>query len=497
MTDTRREALARMALFRGFEDAVVAFACDDASVLAVNPATESMFSWHGMELVGCPVGVLFVDAAPDGGVPPHLLDGDPAEVIVRRADGTTFVAEAVVAEVAVSEGSFRLVLLRDCTRRTEAIDDLQRSEARFRAAVEALGEVVLFTTTDDVAEYANPRLEPLTGFAPAAVVGRPLEDWLVPEAGRAAWAEHREVRNQGLTDSFEARLCRRDGSTFWAEVQLAPFLDRREAVVGGLVAIADVSERKRIEDDLVRAIDLAEDATRAKSAFLANMSHELRTPLNAIIGYSEMIREEVEDAGLAEVVGDVERIRTAGKHLLALINDILDLSKIEAGRMDLVLESFDVGRLLADVESTAAPLAQRKEIELRFEGAGLGAMRADTTRLRQVLLNLLGNAIKFTESGGVTLRARREARPGGDVLHFGVSDTGIGLSPKQLAKLFQPFTQADASTTRKYGGTGLGLAISRQICRLMGGDIAVTSQVGRGSTFTVTLPAEVRDPRAS
>ena len=227
------------------------------------------------------------------------------------------------------------------------------------------------------------------------------------------------------------------------------------------------------------------------------MSHELRTPLNAIIGYSEMLQEEAQDQHAEGFVPDLQRINAAGKHLLELINDILDLSKIEAGKMELYLETFEVGPLVRDVAAVLEPLAQKNANRLEVQCApDVGAMRADLTKLRQALFNLLSNACKFTEQGVVTVSVTREAATadGGDSIVFAVRDTGIGMTPEQMARLFEEFGQADASTTRRYGGTGLGLAISRRLCRMMGGDITVASEPGRGSTFTIRLPAEVREP---
>jgi GAF domain-containing protein/CheY-like chemotaxis protein len=239
-----------------------------------------------------------------------------------------------------------------------------------------------------------------------------------------------------------------------------------------------------------------EVASRHKSEFLANMSHELRTPLNAIIGYSEMLQEEAEDQHAESFIPDLRRIHAAGKHLLELINAVLDLSKIEAGKMELYLESFEVAPLVGDVVAVLEPLAQKNANRVVVECApDIGAMRADLTKLRQALFNLLSNACKFTERGTVSLTVTRHAMGDGDAISFAVSDTGIGMTPQQMARLFEEFGQADASTTRRYGGTGLGLALSRRLCRMMGGDITVTSQAGRGSTFTIRLPAEVTEAK--
>ncbi len=237
------------------------------------------------------------------------------------------------------------------------------------------------------------------------------------------------------------------------------------------------------------AKEAAEDANRAKSAFLANMSHELRTPLNAIIGYSEILQEEPD---AEKLVPDLQKIHAAGRHLLSLINDVLDLSKIESGKMELVIEDFEVARLLEDVEATIRPLVAKNRNQLVVRGAAeAGRMRADVTRLRQVLFNLLSNASKFTEDGTISLEATRE-RNGRELVVFRVRDSGIGMTPEQQARVFEDFVQADASTSRRYGGTGLGLAISRRFCRMMDGEIEVESVSGKGSLFTVRLPAEVR-----
>ena len=275
----------------------------------------------------------------------------------------------------------------------------------------------------------------------------------------------------------------------------ASALDAMAAVAD---AIALAIDRKRAERDVERYTRDLEAATRAKSDFLASMSHELRTPLNAIILYSELLQEEAADgAPRSTSIGDLQRINSAGNHLLALINGILDLSKIEAGRMTVSPEPFDVRAMAHSLVDTVGPLVEQNANSLTVRCADdLGTMYADLMKTRQILLNLLGNAAKFTRGGAITLEVRRETSGGQPAVVFAVSDTGVGMTPEQTVKIFEPFTQADVTTTRRYGGTGLGLAIVSRFCRLMGGAVAVDSEPGRGSCFTVRLPLEAVDVAA-
>lgn len=310
------------------------------------------------------------------------------------------------------------------------------------------------------------------------------------------------------------------------DLRISPVCDRRGRMTGRLVVLRDITELKQFEQDLYQAKEAAEAANRAKSTLLANMSHELRTPLNAVIGYSELLCEEVHELGHTDLLPDLKKIQSAGEHLLALISDILDLSKIEAGKMDLFLETFDVTTLIDDVVMHIRPLAAKNgnRLDVQLEAIP-AAMYADATKVRQILLNLLSNATKFTEHGTITLHVTTHLfRPidGGDrggeappmfntepdslqkaapdqplaMILFTVSDTGIGMPVSQMRQLFHAFTQGDSSTTRKYGGTGLGLALSAHLCQLMGGTISVESVVGEGSTFVVRLPLRVNEMHA-
>ena len=259
-------------------------------------------------------------------------------------------------------------------------------------------------------------------------------------------------------------------------------------VSSGLLRLEHEAEATRLRVQM----EAAAQADAAKSQFVATMSHELRTPLNAIIGYSEMLQEEAADLGQESFIPDLIKIHSSAKHLLALINDILDLSKIVAGKMDLSPETFELAPVVNEIATTVVPLAEKNSNRLQVQcAADVGKMYQDVTRVRQCLLNLLSNACKFTQGGTVGLKVERLRQADRDWLVLRVTDTGIGMTPEQMGRLFQAFTQADASTTRKYGGTGLGLAITRKFCQMMGGDVTVQSEMGKGSTFTMQVPAEM------
>jgi signal transduction histidine kinase len=277
--------------------------------------------------------------------------------------------------------------------------------------------------------------------------------------------------------------------------EVRPFSEKQIELVSTFADQAVIAiENVRLFDEIQDKSRQLAEASRHKSQFLASMSHELRTPLNAIIGVTEMLREDAES--LDQDLEPLDRVLGAARHLLTLINDVLDLSKIEAGRMELHLDTFALGSLIDDVVKTIEPLAAKNgnRVVARCDGA-IKTMHADETRVRQTLLNLASNANKFTEKGTVSIDARQRAEDGRDWITIAVADTGIGMTGEQMARLFQEFSQASSATASKYGGTGLGLVISRRFCQMMGGDITVASEAGRGSTFTIRLPRIVEAPR--
>ncbi|NCG20980.1 MAG: response regulator [Rhodobacterales bacterium] len=366
-----------------------------------------------------------------------------------------------------------------------------------RSMVEMSVDGVLVTGSHGQLRFANSSLERIFGYSQDEILTQPLA-MLIPrhgdqEAGISAYRRTGHDAVLGVEWRMEGR--HKDGMLFPIELTDTVIDMNGEQI--HVYQIRDISERLaheqkmgKVNKVLSELRDQAFSASRAKSAFLASMSHELRTPLNAILGYSEMLSEEVEELGHEELVPDLDKINGAGRHLLALINGILDLSKIDAGKMELYMETCDVNRVVKEVHELSRPLAAKKNNQLTIEcEAGVGGMVTDITKLRQVLLNLISNATKFTEEGQVSLVVQRYTPVDSDWISFEVGDTGIGMTEVQMGQLFKDFTQADASTARKFGGTGLGLAISRRFCHMMGGDLTVTSSPGKGSIFTVQLPA--------
>jgi len=407
----------------------------------------------------------------------------------RRGDMTAMLPPQAPDEIGAMTRA--MVLLRESQgERDRLAEEAERQRRRVVDAIESLQEGCALYDADDRMVLCNEKFVQYVGDPERAVPGATflalvntiVERGTVNLEGMtaAAWVAERiarraHMRRTGLKTSAVYRF-----GEAWVQV------DEQPTHEGGTIVIyTDISEARRRERDLERASADAAQASRVKSEFLANMSHELRTPLNAIIGYSQMLTEDAEDEGNSAVVADLKKIEGAGNHLLALINDVLDLSKIEAGKMEVFIEPFDLAALVEDVRLMVEPLAARNGNKLVVScPPHIGPIQSDMTKVKQALLNMLSNACKFTRDGDVGLEVSRdEAR-----VTLRVRDSGIGMTPEQLGRLFQAFTQADSSTTRKYGGTGLGLVITRSFVRILGGDVTVESQPGVGSTFSISLP---------
>jgi hypothetical protein len=367
--------------------------------------------------------------------------------------------------------------------------ELDKARAYAESLIKNAPDPVFVSDLEGKILQANDAVSQLLGFRRDEVVEQSLSRFISPEETREFTAALREVVEKGVTRNARLNPRSASGEVIPTTLNASALRDPDGQVIGAIGILRDMRE-------LDKAREAAEIANRAKSQFLANMSHELRTPLNAIILYTELLRDEATERGLEDLLPDLKKIYGSAKHLLALINDVLDLSKIESGKLELVLETFDVSAMIRDMATTIEPLAQKNadRLELRCP-PDVGTMHADLTKVRQSLFNLLSNACKFTESGTVCLEVAR-TKWNGDWFTFRVSDTGIGMTPDHQGKLFQPFTQVDPSATRRFGGTGLGLAITRHFCEAMGGEITVESKPGIGSTFTIRLPGVVGEEKA-
>ncbi len=338
----------------------------------------------------------------------------------------------------------------------------------------------------------NPAVQSQLGFRPSELEGVPFIELVEAADTEITEEQLARVIDEHASVTFEARFQAKDGRTRWVQWNMAASYEDELIYAAG----RDITQRRESEErlqqlnqELRKTRDEALEASKAKSTFLANMSHELRTPLNAVIGYSEMLIEDLQDDGLDDYVADLDRVLSAGRHLLALIQDVLDLSKVEAGRVQIHLQTVDVAGLIDDIRTTVAPLMAKNQNELVVECAdAVGMITTDVTKLRQILFNLLSNAAKFTSEGTVRVEVEPVVVDDREHLCFTLSDTGIGMTDEQLERVFEAFAQADSSTTREYGGTGLGLTITRHFCSLLGGTLDVSSTPGEGTEFKMRLP---------
>ena len=432
------------------------------------------------------------------GSPDHHLEKRMA-ILDQPFVGERTLPDGTVLEVRrnpVPTGGF-VTMYTDITLQRHAQAQIELARNRLSDAIESISDGFALWDSEDRLVTFNNRCKQLLKAPNLFSIGAHFETLLqglaesrareIGAADDATWIAHQLALHRGAPSEEELQFT--DGT--WLRVTA------HRTQEGGIVTtLADISTLKHRElelADLVSRLEIARDqateANRTKSAFLANMSHELRTPLNAIIGYSEILKEEAEEQGHSRFLPDLEKIEGAGRHLLTVINDILDLSKIEAGKVDVYLEDIDLAAMIGEVQSIIRPLVAKNNNQMEVIcPADIGRMRSDLTKVKQSLLNLLSNSSKFTSNGKLILEVSRLPTPTGGAVRFRVTDTGIGMTQGQIAKLFQAFTQADTATTKRFGGTGLGLAITKHFCVILAGDISVESEPGKGSTFIITLP---------
>jgi protein-histidine pros-kinase len=452
-------------------------------IVLANPQAARAFGYDAAELIGQPVEMLLPERFRDQHVrnrlqfsrqPRARSMGVGLELFGRRRSGDEFPVEISLSPLPTDEGVMVMSAVRDIT-------DRKKAEQKFRGLLEAAPDAMVIVGRDGHIALVNTQMERLFGYPREALLGKPVE-MLVPERYRDAHARHRggffgQPRARAMGAGLQLYGQRQDGSEFPVEISLSP-LDTGDGMLVS-AAIRDATERRRFEKTL-------QDASRLKSEFLANMSHELRTPLNGIIGFSEFLIDgkagEINERQ-REFLGDV---LASGRHLLRLINEVLDLSKIEAGRMELVPEAFAVDAAIDEVCANVSATAREKGIDLvRQVAPELAVVTLDRHKFMQILYNLLSNALKFTDRGGTVTLALGLA---GQSLRMQVRDTGIGMRSEDLPKLFVEFQQLEAGTARRHQGTGLGLALTRRLVELQGGSVHAESTLGVGSTFTVTLP---------
>ena len=459
-------------------------------IVLVNSQAERVFGYARNAIIGKPVELLLPErfrAAHNGhranffGQPRARTMGAGLELHGLRSDGEEFPVEISLSPIETEEGTMVMSAVRD-------ISDRKRAERKFKDLLEAAPDAMVIVNRDGAIVLVNTQAERLFLYPRAELLGQPVE-MLVPVRYRDKHPGHRthffaQPRVRSMGEGLQLHGSRKDGSEFPVEISLSPLETEEGLFVSA--AIRDATQRRRYEQAL-------QEANRLKSEFLANMSHELRTPLNGIIGFSEFLIDEKPgslNAKQKEYLGD---ILSSGRHLLQLINDVLDLSKVEAGRMELYPEPFPPAMAIEEVCAVISPLAQQKGITVRRQiDATLTSITLDRQKFVQVLYNLLSNAVKFTDEGGsvhIMADCDDSAR-----LRLRVRDTGIGISPPDFAKLFVEFQQLDASATRRFGGTGLGLALTKKIIEFQHGSISVESAVGRGSTFTVSWPLSAVEP---
>lgn len=433
-----------------------------------------------------------------------FLNGADETVKLLRDYSRSKMADTLKWEVviAIVVGIFTVLMTRklllanrhvhaEMGERIRAEQELRDSEERYDIAVKGSNDGLWDWDILTNRMYYSPRFKELLGCQDHEMenVFSSFESKLHPDDHQQVMDAVNAHLEQKIPFDIDSRLHMLSGEYRWFHARGQAIWSKTQQPTRMAGSLRDITERKKEQDELQKAKQDAEVANQAKSQFLANMSHELRTPLNAVIGYSEMLQEEATDLGHSQYIPDLQKISGSGKHLLTVINDILDLSKIEAGKMEVHPETFQVEYLVNDVKTIIKPLVEKNANALSVDyDPNLGEIFSDSTKIRQGLYNLLSNACKFTSHGTINLNVKREQIESQEWISFRVTDTGIGMTAQELDTIFETFTQGDLSTTRKYGGTGLGLAITRKISQLLGGDVHVTSERGKGSTFVMIIP---------
>ncbi|HEY1760591.1 MAG TPA: PAS domain S-box protein [Bryobacteraceae bacterium] len=467
-----------------------------------NPAAESILGYGAEEAIGKHLHTLLTPEryleAHRAALPEFLRTGrgkaigKTVELAARRRDGREIAIDLSLSAVSLNGKWHAVGILRNITERQQAEQALRNSEEKFRQLAENMREVFFVATpAGDELIYISPAYEQIWGATCDSIYKSPMSwaEAIHPDdRKRHQVMSERQIRGEPIDSEFRIRTP--DGLEKWIRTRTSPVRNEAGDLIRVVGIAEEITERKRYEAELIFAREGAEAANLAKSRFLANMSHELRTPLNAILGFSELLMTEMDDQGVHEWDEDLQKIQRAGNHLSRLINDILDLSKIEAGKMRLSIEDFDIAVVVRDVVASLEPLAKKNknEIEVFCEPA---ILHSDGMRVQQCLFNLIGNACKFTQGGQVVIDVQRESGVDGVWYRIRIRDSGIGITREQLAGLFTAFNQGDGATTRKFGGSGLGLTISRKLCRMMGGDISVESIPGKGSTFILRIPGSI------
>jgi PAS domain S-box-containing protein len=465
---------------------------DKGVILDCNLGLSEISGYTVEELIGMN-GLMLVAEDSRDTVMKNILSGfeEPYEVMGLRKDGTEYPARLEAKNIPYKGKQVRVVEFRDITEQKKAEGSLRESEAKLNAMITNTADIIAIVDKDGINNFKSPNIERWFGWRPEEIIGVPVWKNIHPDDYVSTQKVFSTILEKpGAISTGESRYLCKNGSYKWIEFTGINLL-HDPAIKGVLLNYHDITDRKKAEHSLIEAKMMAEENNRIKSEFLANMSHELRTPLTAVIGFSDILSTQKFGELNDKQVQFVDHILKSGKHLLEVINDVLDLSKVEAGKMELDCENFSVSKLFGEVQRSLYPLSLRKSIEIDIKDDVQDSdIFADKLKLKQIMYNLLSNAIKFTpDNGKVTVVARRAD----NILEVSVSDTGIGIPVQRLEEIFDPFMQVDASNKRRYGGTGLGLALARRFVEMHDGKIWVESEEGKGSTFTFTIMDQGHD----